>query len=70
LFWYIYTTDKALGIRLGRAPVIQDWDIDIPRTFNFEGILSLETKAIATMWLKAATLQGRVYEQLYETPTA
>ncbi|KAM6535772.1 hypothetical protein FALCPG4_005312 [Fusarium falciforme] len=65
LFWYIYTTDKALGIRLGRAPVIQDWDIDIPRTFNFEGILSLETKAIATMWLKAATLQGRVYEQLF-----
>ncbi|KAM0547862.1 hypothetical protein ACHAPJ_010209 [Fusarium lateritium] len=65
LFWYIYTTDKALAIRLGRAPVIQDWEIDIPRTFNFEGILSLETKAVASMWLSAATLQGQVYEQLF-----
>ncbi|KAJ3520362.1 hypothetical protein NM208_g13737 [Fusarium decemcellulare] len=65
LFWYIYTTDKALAIRLGRAPVIQDWDVDIPRTFNFEGILSLETKAVASMWLSAATLQGKVYEQLF-----
>ncbi|RKK89256.1 hypothetical protein BFJ70_g17853 [Fusarium oxysporum] len=64
LFWYTYTTDKALAIRLGRAPVIQDWEIDIPRTFNFEGILSLETKAVATMWRSTATLQGQVYEQL------
>ncbi|KAF4982686.1 hypothetical protein FZEAL_1748 [Fusarium zealandicum] len=65
LFWYVYTTDKALALRLGRAPVIQDWDIDISSDFNFEGILSLETKAIATMWLRAATLQGKVYEQLF-----
>ncbi|KAG5655957.1 hypothetical protein KAF25_001527 [Fusarium avenaceum] len=65
LFWYTYTTDKALAIRLGRAPIIQDWEIDIPRTFSFEGILSLETKAVATMWLSAATLQGQVYEQLF-----
>jgi hypothetical protein len=64
LFWYVYTTDKALAIRLGRAPLIQDWEIDIPRTFHFEGILSLETKAVAAMWLSAATLQGQVYEQL------
>ncbi|RBR23732.1 uncharacterized protein FIESC28_03528 [Fusarium coffeatum] len=65
LFWYIYTTDKALAIRLGRAPLIQDWEIDIPRTFHFEGILSIETKAVASMWLSAATLQGQVYEQLF-----
>ncbi|KAF4441557.1 hypothetical protein F53441_12006 [Fusarium austroafricanum] len=65
LFWYIYTTDKALALRLGRAPIIQDWEIDIPRTFSFEGILSLETKAVASMWLSAATLQGQVYEQLF-----
>ncbi|EYB25661.1 hypothetical protein FG05_02787 [Fusarium graminearum] len=65
LFWYVYTTDKALAIRLGRAPLIQDWEIDIPRTFYFEGILSLETKAVAATWLSAATLQGQVYEQLF-----
>ncbi|RKK99415.1 hypothetical protein BFJ70_g17510 [Fusarium oxysporum] len=65
LFWHTYTTDKALALRLGRAPAIQDWEITIPRTFSFEGILSLETKAVASMWLNAATLQGQVYEQLF-----
>ncbi|KAF5021088.1 hypothetical protein F66182_6877 [Fusarium sp. NRRL 66182] len=65
LFWYVYTTDKALALQLGRAPVIQDWEVDLPRTFNFEGILSLETKAVAGMWLSAATLQAQVYQQLF-----
>ncbi|RKK89782.1 hypothetical protein BFJ63_vAg10533 [Fusarium oxysporum f. sp. narcissi] len=65
LFWYTYTTDKALALRLGRAPAIQDWEITIPRTFSFDGILSLETKAVAGTWLNAATLQGQVYEQLF-----
>ncbi|KAH6884074.1 hypothetical protein B0T10DRAFT_531324 [Thelonectria olida] len=65
LFWYIYTTDRALALRLGRAPVIQDWDIDIPRSFSFDGIMSTETTGIALMWLNSATLQGQIYEQLY-----
>lgn len=70
LFWYIYTTDRALALRLGRAPVIQDWDIDIPRTFSFEGIMGTETTGVALMWLKSATLQGQIYEQLSVAPGA
>ncbi|KAI5463944.1 hypothetical protein BGZ63DRAFT_421035 [Mariannaea sp. PMI_226] len=65
LFWYIYTTDRALALRLGRAPVIQDFDIDIPRSFSFDGMMSSETTGVATIWLKSATLQGQIYEQLY-----
>ncbi|KPM36677.1 hypothetical protein AK830_g9885 [Neonectria ditissima] len=65
LFWYIYTNDKALALRLGRAPMIQDWDIDIPRGFIFDGVMSHETSGIALMWLKTATVQGQIYAELY-----
>ncbi|KAH6973200.1 hypothetical protein BKA56DRAFT_676974 [Ilyonectria sp. MPI-CAGE-AT-0026] len=65
LFWYIYTTDKALALRLGRAPMIQDWDIDIPRGFVFDGMMGDETSGIALMWLKTAIVQGDIYVQLY-----
>lgn len=69
LFWHIYTNDKALGLRLGRAPVIQDWDIDIPRCFDFEGLVTLELSGVATMWVRLATLQGHVYEKLSASPS-
>ncbi|KAH7136670.1 hypothetical protein B0J13DRAFT_449759 [Dactylonectria estremocensis] len=65
LFWSVYTNDKALALRLGRAPMIQDWDIDIPRGFIFDGMMGDETSGIALIWLKTATLQGQVYVQLY-----
>lgn len=64
LFWYIYTSDKALALRLGRAPSIQDWDIDVPREYRFQGAMGDETTAVANMWLKLGTLQGKLYEQL------
>ncbi|KAH7126202.1 hypothetical protein EDB81DRAFT_889900 [Dactylonectria macrodidyma] len=65
LFWSVYTNDKALALRLGRAPMIQDWDIDIPRSFIFDGMMGDEASGIALMWLKTAILQGEVYVQLY-----
>ncbi|CAM1501549.1 Fc.00g035330.m01.CDS01 [Cosmosporella sp. VM-42] len=69
LFWNIYTIDKALCLRLGRASMVQDWDISIPRTFNFDGLMGYEVSGVPTMWLKTGTLQGQVYEQLF-SPSA
>lgn len=69
LFWYVYTIDRALGLRLGRAPVIRGWDIDIPGSFDFEGVLSREMSGMAMMWVKLATLQGSIYEKLSVSPT-
>lgn len=68
LFWSVYTNDKALALRLGRAPMIQDWDIDIPRSFIFDGMMGDEASGIALMWLKTAILQGEVYVQLLVAP--
>ncbi|KAG5766964.1 hypothetical protein H9Q72_004974 [Fusarium xylarioides] len=64
LFWHTYMADKAMSIRLGRASVIQDLEIDIPRSFNFHGNLSMEIRALTATWLRGATFQSRVYEQL------
>jgi len=30
LFWFLYTMDKGLCLRLGRASTIQDYDIAVP----------------------------------------
>lgn len=60
--------DKSLALRLGRAAVIQDWDIAIPREYNFEGLMGPEASGVPTEWLKLAILQGQIYEQLFVTP--
>lgn len=63
LFWNVYTLDKGLGLRLGRGPVINECDIDIPRVFEFDS-LGLESCIIPTLWVKLSHLQSRIYEQL------
>ncbi|KAH8669389.1 hypothetical protein BGZ61DRAFT_509445 [Ilyonectria robusta] len=69
LFWHIYSLDKSLGLRLGRAPVIQDWDISILPKFSPRGLNGLETAGVEMVWVKISHLQGRVYKKLY-SPSA
>lgn len=64
LFWHVYTLDKGLGLRLGRAPVINECDIDIPRVFEFDGFGQFESSTIPTLWVKISHLQSRIYEEL------
>lgn len=59
--------DKSLSIRLGRGSTIQDYDISIgmpivPIADN-SGFRSWIRMHI--IWIKVASIQGRVYEQLY-----
>ncbi|UPK92108.1 hypothetical protein LCI18_003043 [Fusarium solani-melongenae] len=65
LFWQTYINDRALALGLHRAPMIQDYDIGIPRAFSFEGPMGVEMSGVALMWLKMAAVQGQVYEKLY-----
>ncbi|KAB8234773.1 hypothetical protein BDV23DRAFT_30138 [Aspergillus alliaceus] len=64
IFWAVYVTDKALSLRLGRAPSIQDYDISLPTKFeqlgNFE-----PWRTIYPLWIQLARIQGKVYEMLY-----
>ncbi|KAL2136551.1 hypothetical protein VTI74DRAFT_3096 [Chaetomium olivicolor] len=67
LFWSAYLLDKALSIRSGRAPVIQDYDITVPRRLGGTGADVSDTswRAILNQWIAYADFLGRAYEQLY-----
>jgi hypothetical protein len=72
LFWHIYTMDKALSLRLGRAPIIQDWDMSLPLPVHDSGLYSLASpmdNGLGTrmlhFWIKVAQIQGQVYEKLF-----
>ena len=65
LFWHVYTLDKGLGLRLGRASVIHESDIDIPRIFEFDALENDGAATVPTLWVEISGLQSRIYEQLY-----
>ncbi|KAK2038034.1 fungal-specific transcription factor domain-containing protein [Colletotrichum somersetense] len=64
LFWHVYMLDKTLSLRTGRASVIQDWDVTLPRRVD-NTMVADPWGAIITTWIKQAEIAHRVYEQLY-----
>ncbi|KAK4071081.1 transcriptional regulator family: Fungal Specific TF [Trichoderma aggressivum f. europaeum] len=64
IFWHVYTLDKGLGLRLGRASTIAECDIDIKREFEVNGFDHLTSTTFPTLWVKISSLQSRIYEQL------
>ncbi|KAJ0166254.1 putative transcriptional regulatory protein PB24D3.01 [Colletotrichum tanaceti] len=64
LFWHVYMLDKTLSLRTGRASVIQDWDVTLPRRVD-NTMVADPWGAIITIWIKQSEIQQRVYEQLY-----
>jgi len=72
LFWHIYTMDKTLSLRLGRAAIIQDWDMSLPYPVHDTGLYSLASpmdNGLGTrmlhFWIKVAQIQGQVYQKLF-----
>lgn len=64
LFWSAYLLDRGLSLRLGRASMLQDFDINLPRTLDhIDG--PFPAKEIFTMWLRHGLCQGQIYERLY-----
>ncbi|OHX01015.1 fungal specific transcription factor domain-containing protein, partial [Colletotrichum incanum] len=63
LFWHVYMLDKTLSLRTGRASVIQDWDVTLPRRVD-NTMVADPWGAIITTWIKQSEIQHRVYEQL------
>lgn len=67
LFWMIYMFDKQLSLRLGRASVIQDWDIALPliTPTPTPAAMTLGASEMMTYWIKVAKVQGQTYEKLF-----
>lgn len=64
----MYILDKGLGLRLNRGSCIPEYDIDIPREFDFEfnkSTMLNGTKEMTNYWIRASITQGRMYEYLY-----
>lgn len=66
IFWMIYMFDKTLSLRLGRASVIQDWDISLPFLLAGEQPTSRpDGSQMLAYWIKVARVQGQIYEKLF-----
>ena len=65
LFWFLYTMDKGLCLRLGRASCIQDYDIAVPMASFGNGDDFAAGNGLIRFWRKLAGIQGRIYEELY-----
>ncbi|KAK3904000.1 hypothetical protein C8A05DRAFT_14092 [Staphylotrichum tortipilum] len=76
LFWSAYLLDKALSLRSGRAPAIQDYDITLPRYLGpagggeggegeCGGPEDRSWQVVLKQWICYADFMGRAYEQLY-----
>ncbi|KAB8343138.1 hypothetical protein FH972_022731 [Carpinus fangiana] len=63
VFWLLYTVDKALSLRLGRAPHMHDYDIDAPVAFHTVDHGPVSQYFI--LWVDCARIQGELYEKLY-----
>lgn len=73
VFWFIYVTDKTLSLRLGRASIIQDWDMSLPYPnidsdhARFGSLVQQGQKGTELLcyWIKVAEIQGKTYEKLF-----
>ncbi|ORY67589.1 fungal-specific transcription factor domain-containing protein [Pseudomassariella vexata] len=66
LFWSTYMLDKGLSLRLGRASILQDYDISLPSVLEkTHGSLTQPSSAILSLWIKHSEVQGNIYQRLY-----
>ena len=64
LFWNCYVMDRNTSLRLGRAPIIPEFDITAPRPKESKG-LSDSLKHLLEYWVEMGRIQGRICEHLY-----
>ncbi|KAK4231030.1 hypothetical protein QBC38DRAFT_507061 [Podospora fimiseda] len=70
LFWFSYILDRALALRFGRAAIINDCDITVPRQISDTlKIPNVAWKLVLDQWIAYAEFQGLAYKQLY-SPSA
>lgn len=65
MFWFLYSMDKGLCLRLGRASCIQDYDIAVPMPVLGSEENFSAGNGLVRFWCKLAGIQGRIYEDLY-----
>ncbi|KAL8655066.1 MAG: hypothetical protein Q9210_001127 [Variospora velana] len=64
IFWLIYSMDRALSLSLGRAPMIQDYDIQTGR-LSYPDDVRGPVSYLHVLWVDVGELQGHIYFDLY-----
>lgn len=64
LFWCAYGLDRNASIRIGRAPCVQDFDIDVPRPEPHDQ-LGAASLFLLNFWVDVAKVQGQVCSSLF-----
>ncbi|KAK1687464.1 hypothetical protein BDP55DRAFT_660102 [Colletotrichum godetiae] len=64
LFWHVYGLEKTLALRVGRASMIGDCDVVIPRGLNSVCLPRLWDKLVP-FWVANASIHGKLYDLLY-----
>ncbi|KAL8932766.1 MAG: hypothetical protein Q9216_006687 [Gyalolechia sp. 2 TL-2023] len=64
IFWLIYVMDRALALNLGRAPNIQEYDIQTDR-LSYPADMDGPMGFFHVCWIDVSELQGQIYLQLY-----
>lgn len=64
LFWHVYGLEKSLALRVGRASMIGDSDIDIPKGLNLVCLPRLWDKVVP-FWVSNASIHSKIYDLLY-----
>jgi hypothetical protein len=65
MFYFLYVLDKGLSLRLGRAGLCQDFDIDLPYPELGDDALGRACTEEYRLFIQVARVQGLIYEQLY-----
>ena len=65
MFYFLYVLDKGLSLRLGRAGLCQDYDIDLPYPELGDDALGRACTEEYRLFIQVARVQGLIYEQLY-----
>lgn len=64
IFWTLYSTEKGLSLRLGRASVTCDADITVPIPEPDPANPS-PYASCAIRWFKLSSIHGKIYRRLY-----
>ncbi|WAO85963.1 Fungal-trans domain-containing protein [Fusarium falciforme] len=65
LFWSIFIFDKTLSLRLGRAPIIQDYDVDVKQCGFSQDPGDLPWDQAFAAFIEFSCLQAQIYQLLY-----
>ncbi|PHH88125.1 hypothetical protein CDD83_7945 [Cordyceps sp. RAO-2017] len=65
LFWHIFMSDSSLSLSMGRAPIIQGFDVDAPPLTVSEDPRRKPWDAAFVTFVRFAVIQASIYRKLY-----